>query len=296
MERKAASEFDQELLDLYDDYAHSRIGRRDFLDRAGKFAAGGLTAAALLEILSPNYAWADQIAKDDPRLKTETVEYASPKGGGTIKGYLAKPAGATKKLPGILVVHENRGLNPYIMDVVRRVAVEGFLAFAPDMLSPLGGYPGDDDKGRTMQSKRNPDEMTEDFIAGAEWLQKNPDCNGKLGVVGFCYGGGMANTLAVRLPDIVVAAVPFYGKQPSADDAAKIKAALLLHYAALDTRITDGWAAYEEALKKAGVKYTVYTYPNVNHGFHNDTTPRYDEAAAKLAWERTIEFFKKTLG
>jgi len=295
MLRPTASQFDQELLDLYDDYAHSRIGRRDFLDRASKFAAGGLTAAALLEILSPNYAWADQVAADDPRLKTETVEYASPKGGGTIKGYLAKPAGAKKKLPGVLVVHENRGLNPYIMDVVRRVAVEGFIAFGPDMLSPVGGYPGDDDKGRELQSKRKQDEMTEDFVAGAEWLHKNPDCDGKIGVVGFCYGGGMANTLAVRLPDIVVAAVPFYGRQPSADDAAKIKAALLLHYAALDTRITDAWPAYEEALKKAGVKYTAYIYPNTNHGFHNDTTPRYDEAAAKLAWSRTIEFFKKTL-
>ena len=295
MTRPTASQFPQEVLDLYDDYAHSRIDRRAFLDRASKFAVGGLTAAALLEMLCPNYAWADQVPKDDPRLKTETVEYSSPKGGGTIKGYLAKPAGATKKLPGVLVVHENRGLNPYIADVVRRVAVEGFVAFAPDMLSPLGGYPGDDDKGREMQSKRKPEEMTEDFIAGAQWLQKNPDCDGKIGVVGFCYGGGMANTLAVRLPDVVVAAVPFYGRQPTAEDAAKIKASLLLHYAALDTRITEGWPAYEEALKKAGVKYTAYTYPNVNHGFHNDTTPRYDEAAAKLAWQRTIEFFKKTL-
>jgi carboxymethylenebutenolidase len=296
MSRPTASEFPQPLLDLYDDYAHSRIGRRDFLDRASKFATAGLTAAALLDLLSPNYAWAEQIPKDDPRLKTETVEYASPKGGGNIKGYLARPAGAAKKLPGLLVIHENRGLNPYIMDVARRVAVEGFLAFAPDMLSPLGGYPGDDDKGREMQSKRKPEEMTEDFVAAAEWLQKNPDCNGKIGVVGFCYGGGMANTLAVRLPEIVVAAVPFYGRQPTAEDAAKIKASLLLHYAALDTRITEGWPAYEDALKKAGVKYTAFIYPNVNHGFHNDTTPRYDEASAKLAWQRTIEFFRKTLG
>jgi carboxymethylenebutenolidase len=296
MNRPTASQFDQELLDLYDDYAHSRIGRRDFLDRAAKFAAGGLTAAALLEVLSPNYAWAEQVPKDDPRLKTETVEYASPKGGGTIKGYLAKPANATKKLPAVLVVHENRGLNPYIKDVARRLAVEGFLAFAPDALTPLGGYPGDDDKGRELQAKRKPEEMVEDFIAAAQWLQKNPDCDGKVGVVGFCYGGGIANTLAVRLPDVIQAAVPFYGRQPSAEDAAKIKASLLLHYAALDTKLTDGWPAYEEALKKAGVKYTAYIYPNVNHGFHNDTTPRYDEAAAKLAWSRTIEFFKKTLG
>jgi carboxymethylenebutenolidase len=296
MNRPPASQFDQELLDLYDDYAHSRIGRRDFLDRSAKFAAGGLTAAALLEILSPNYAWAVQIPKDDPRLKTETAEYASPKGGGTIKGYLAKPAGAAKKLPGVVVIHENRGLNPYIEDVVRRVAVEGFVAFGPDALSPLGGYPGDDEKGKDLQAKRKPEEMTEDFVAAAQWLQKHPDCNGKIGVVGFCYGGGMANTLAVRLPDVVQAAVPFYGRQPTAEDAAKIKAALLLHYAALDTRITEGWPAYEEALKKAGVKYTAYVYPNVNHGFHNDTTPRYDEAAAKLAWTRTMEFFKATLG
>jgi carboxymethylenebutenolidase len=295
MPRPTASQFPQEVLDLYDDYAHSRIGRRDFLDRASKFAVGGLTAAALLEMLSPNYAWAEQIAKDDPRLKTETVEYASPKGGGTIKGYLARPGSETRKLPGVLVVHENRGLNPYIADVVRRVAIEGSVAFAPDMLSPLGGYPGDDDKGREMQSKRKPEEMTEDFIAAAQWLQKHPACTGKIGVVGFCYGGGMANTLAVRLPDVIVAAVPFYGRQPSAEDAAKIKASLLLHYAGLDTKITDGWPAYEEALKKAGVKYTAYIYPNVNHGFHNDTTPRYDEAAAKLAWKRTVEFFGKTL-
>ncbi|MDR3406069.1 MAG: dienelactone hydrolase family protein [Chthoniobacter sp.] len=296
MNRPPASQFDQELLDLYDDYAHSRIGRRDFLDRAARFAAGGLTAAALLEILSPNYAWATQIAKDDPRLKTETAEYDSPKGAGKMKGYLAKPASATGKRPGVIVVHENRGLNPYIEDVVRRVAVEGYIAFGPDALTPLGGYPGDDEKGKDLQAKRKPEEITEDFIAGAQWLAKHPDCNGKIGVVGFCFGGGMANTLAVRLPDIVVAAVPFYGRQPVAADVPKIKAALLLHYAGLDTRINEGWPAYEAALKQAGIKYEAFVYPNVNHGFHNDTTPRYDEASAKLAWSRTVEFFKKTLG
>ncbi|MEI9895265.1 MAG: dienelactone hydrolase family protein [Chthoniobacter sp.] len=295
MERKTASQFDQELLDLYDDYAHSRIGRRDFLDRAAKFAAGGLTAAALLEILSPNYAWATQIAQDDPRLKTETAEYESPKGAGKMKGYLAKPSAATGQRAGVIVVHENRGLNPYIEDVVRRVAVEGYLAFGPDALTPLGGYPGDDEKGKDLQAKRKPEEITEDFVAAAQWLAKHPDCNGKIGVVGFCFGGGMANTLAVRLPEIVVAAVPFYGRQPAAEDVPKIKAALLLHYAGLDTRINEGWPAYEAALKQAGVKYEAFVYPNVNHGFHNDTTPRYDEASAKLAWSRTVEFFKKTL-
>lgn len=294
--RPPASKFDQELLDLYDDYAHSRIGRRDFIERASKFAVGGITAAALLEMLSPNYAWATQIAKDDARLKTETVEYDSPKGAGKMKGYLAKPASLTGKRAGVIVVHENRGLNPYIEDVVRRVAVEGYLAFGPDALAPLGGYPGDDEKGKEMQAKRKPEEITEDFIAAAEWLSKHPDCNGKIGVVGFCFGGGMANTLAVRLPEIVVAAVPFYGRQPAAADVPKIKAQLLIHYAGLDTRINEGWPAYEAALKGAGVKYEQYTYPNVNHGFHNDTTPRYDEAAAKLAWSRTVEFFKKTLG
>jgi len=296
MNRPPASRFDQELLDLYDDYAHSRIGRRDFLERASKFAAGGLTAAALLEILSPNYAWATQIAKDDPRLKTETAEYDSPKGAGKMKGYVAKPANLSGKRAGVIVVHENRGLNPYIEDVVRRVAVEGYIAFGPDALTPLGGYPGDDEKGKAMQAKRKSEEITEDFVAGAEWLAKHPDCNGKIGVVGFCFGGGMANTLAVRLPGIVVASVPFYGRQPAAEDVPKIKAALLLHYAGLDTRINEGWPAYEAALKQAGIKYEAFTYPNVNHGFHNDTTPRYDEASAKLAWSRTVESFKKTLG
>jgi carboxymethylenebutenolidase len=297
MERKNSSQFDQELLDLYDDYAHSRINRRSFLDRASKFAVGGLTAAAILDALSPNYAFAQQIAKDDARLKTETAEYPSPKGGGKMRGYLAKPAAAAgTKRPGVIVIHENRGLNPYIEDVVRRTAVEGFVAFGPDALTPLGGYPGDDEKGKELQAKRTPEEMTEDFIAAAEWLQKHPDCNGKVGVVGFCFGGLMANTLAVRLPEVIVAAVPFYGRQPAAADVPKIKASLLLHFAELDTRVNEGWPAYEEALKKAGTKYTAHMYAKANHGFHNDTTPRYSEPDAKLAWSRTVEFFKKTLG
>lgn len=296
MERKTSSQFDQELLDLYDDYAHSRITRRSFLDRASKFAAGGLTAAAILEALSPNYAFAQQIAKDDARLQTEYAEYPSPKGAGKMRGYLAQPAGAAAKRPAVLVVHENRGLNPYIEDVVRRVAVEGYLAFGPDALTPLGGYPGDDEKGKTLQAQRKPEEITEDFVAAAEWLQKQPGCNGKVGVVGFCFGGLMANTLAVRLPDVIVAAVPFYGRQPAAEDVPKIKASLLLHFAELDQRVNEGWPAYEAALKNAGVKYTAHMYAGANHGFHNDTTPRYDEADAKLAWSRTIEFFKKTLG
>ena len=296
MKRKTAAEFDQELLNLYDDYVHGRLDRRTFLQRATKFAVGGISAAAILDALSPNYAFAQQIAKDDPRLKTEYAEYPSPKGGGKMRGYLARPAADAKKLAGILVIHENRGLNPYIEDVTRRAAVEGFLAFGPDALTPLGGYPGNDDEGRALQAKRKPEEMTEDFIAAAEWLQKHPGCNGKIGVVGFCFGGLIANTLAVRLPEVIKAAVPFYGRQPAAEDVPKIKASLLLHYAALDQRVNEGWPAYEAALKKAGINYTAHFYDGANHGFHNDTTPRYDEAAAKLAWSRTVDFFKKTLG
>ena len=295
MKRQTASEFDQEILDLYDDYAHGRVNRRTFFERASKFAVGGITVSAILQSLSPNYAFAQQIAKDDKRFSAGYEEYPSPKGAGKMRGYLVKPAGADLKVPGVVVIHENRGLNPYIEDVARRVAVEGFLAFAPDALTPLGGYPGNDEEGRTKQAQRNADEMTEDFVAAAEWLQKHPSCDGKIGVVGFCYGGGMANTLAVRLPDVVKAAVPFYGRQPAAADVPKIKASLLLHYAELDQRVNEGWPAYEAALKKAGIPHTGYIYPGVNHGFHNDTTPRYDEAAAKLAWTRTIDFFKKTL-
>lgn len=295
MKRQTASEFDQELLNLYDDYAHGRVDRRGFLDRASKFAVGGITASALLEALTPNYAFADQVAKDDRRISAEYAEYDSPKGAGKMRGYLVKPAGDAKKHPGVLVVHENRGLNPYIEDVARRVAVAGFVAFAPDALFPLGGYPGNDDKGREMQAKRDPEQMIQDFIAAAEWLQKNNAVFGKVGVVGFCYGGGICNTLAVRIPDVIAAAAPFYGRQPAAGDVPRIKASLLLHYAGLDTRVNEGWPAYEAELKKAGIHYTAHIYPDVNHGFHNDTTPRYDEKAAKLAWDRTIEFFNKTL-
>jgi carboxymethylenebutenolidase len=295
MKRQAASEFEQELLDLYDDYAHGRVDRRGFMERASKFAVGGITAVGLLEALTPNYAFAQQVPKDDKRITTSYEEYDSPKGAGKMRGYLARPAGAGKKLPGVLVVHENRGLNPYIEDVARRLAVANFVAFAPDGLFPLGGYPGDDDKGREMQAKRDPEQMVQDFIAAAQWLQKHDAVFGKVGVVGFCYGGGISNTLAVRIPDVIAAAAPFYGRQPAAEDVPKIKASLLLHYAELDTRVNEGWPAYEAALKKAGVTYTAHIYPKANHGFHNDTTPRYDEAAAKLAWERTIEFFNKTL-
>lgn len=280
---------------MYDDYAHSRIDRRTFLDRVSRYAVGGLTAAAILQALSPNYAFAQQVAKDDKRIKAEYAEYESPKGGGKMRGYLVKPADAKDRQPGVLVVHENRGLNPYIEDVARRVATAGFVAFAPDALTPLGGYPGDDEKGKELQAKRDGEQMVEDFIAAAMWLQREKDCDGRLGVVGFCFGGLIANTLAVRIPPAIQAAVPFYGRQPAAADVQNIKAQLLLHYAELDARVNEGWPAYEEALKKAGVKYTAHIYPGVNHGFHNDTTPRYDEAAAKLAWQRTVEFFEKTL-
>ena len=295
MERKQAAEFDQELLNLYDDYAHGRIHRRGFLEGAARFAVGGLTAETLLSTLSPNYAWAQQVAKDDPRLKTEYLEYASPKGAGKMRGYLVRPASASGKLPAVVVVHENRGLNPYIEDVTRRLGIAGFLALAPDALTPLGGYPGNDDQGRDLQSKRNSEEMMQDFIAAAELLQKHALGNGKVGVVGFCYGGGVANMLAVRIPDVISAAVPFYGRQPATEDVPKIKTPLLIHYAELDTRINVGWPAYEQALKAAKVRYEAHVYSGVNHGFHNDTTPRYDEAAAKLAWQRTLDFFNANL-
>jgi carboxymethylenebutenolidase len=296
MKRQTAGEFKQELLDLYDYYVHGQIDRRVFLERAGKFAVGGLTAAALLEMLSPKYAFAAQVPADDPRVTTTYVKYPSPEGSGEMRGLLAKPAGVTYKLPGVLVVHENRGLNPYIEDVARRVALAGFVAFAPDALYPVGGYPGNDDEGRALQAKLDGRKVTEDFVAAARFLHDHADCNGSLGVTGFCYGGGMANTLAWRLPDIVKAAVPYYGGQPPAQEVPKIKASLLLHYAELDTRVNAGWPAYETALKAAGVEYQAYIYPGVNHGFHNDTTPRYDKAAAELSWERTIAFFKKKLG
>jgi carboxymethylenebutenolidase len=295
MDRPKASEFPQELLDLYDDYAHGRIERRDFMAKAANFAVGGITAEILLSRLSPTYAWAQQVAKDDPGIVAEYIDYESPQGAGKMRGYMVRPAKVEGKLPAVLVIHENRGLNPYIEDVARRLGTAGFLAFAPDALAPLGGYPGSDDKGREMQAKRDRNEMVEDFIAAAKLLKDHELSNGKVGVVGFCFGGGMANTMAVRLPDVIVAAVPFYGGQPSAEDTAKIKAELLLHYAEHDGRINEGWPAYETALKANGVKYTMHMYDGVNHGFHNDTTPRYDEAAAKLAWQRTLDFFNRTL-
>lgn len=295
MERKNASDFPQELLNLFDRYVHGDIDRRAFLDGAKKFAVGGLTAAAIFESLRPNYAWAQQVAKDDSRIKTEYVTVPSPQGNENIKGYLARPANAGGKLPGVLVVHENRGLNPYIEDVARRLGTERFIAFAPDGLTSVGGYPGDDEKGGAAFAKVDKPKMTEDFIAAARWLKARPDCTGKIGVVGFCFGGGIANTLAVRMGADLSAAVPFYGAQPPAADAAKIKAALLLHYASLDTRITGGWPAWEEALKANHVTSTGYIYEGANHGFHNDTTPRYDEKAAKLAWQRTLDFFNKYL-
>jgi carboxymethylenebutenolidase len=295
MQRKPASDFPQELLDLFDRYVHGDIGRRDFLDGAQKFAVGGVTVMGLWESLRPNYAWAQQVPKDDTRLKAEQASVPSPQGNGSIRGYLVRPAGATGKLPAVLVVHENRGLNPYIEDVARRLAVENFMAFAPDGLSSAGGYPGDDEKGAKLFQEVDRQKMTEDFLAAARWLKARADCTGKLGVVGFCYGGGIANTLAVRMGTDLAAAVPFYGGQPSAAEAANIKAPLLLHYASLDTRINAGWPAYEQALKANHVTYAAHIYEGANHGFHNDTTPRYDEAAAKLAWQRTLDFFNKYL-
>jgi carboxymethylenebutenolidase len=293
-ERKKASDYPQELLDLFDRYVHGDIPRREFLDGAKKFATGGLTAAAIWESLRPNYAWAQQVPKDDKRIKTEYVTVPSPEGNGSIKGYLVRPASGGKQ-PGVLVVHENRGLNPYIEDVARRLGTANFIAFAPDGLTSAGGYPGDDEKGAQVFGQVDKAKMSEDFVASAKWLKARPDCTGKIGVVGFCFGGGIANQLAVRLGPDLSAAVPFYGAQPPAADVAKIKAPLLLQYAGLDTRIDGGWPAYEAALKANGVTYTAYIYPNVNHGFHNDTTPRYDEAAAKLAWGRTLDFFNKYL-
>ncbi|MGI4022153.1 MAG: dienelactone hydrolase family protein [Janthinobacterium lividum] len=284
----------QEVFDLYDDYAHNRLDRRSFMQKLSVFAIGGLTVPAIMSFLMPDYKGNMQIGPDDPRLTSGYINYTSPKGGGTIKGLLSKPIAANKKLGGIIVVHENRGLNPYIEDVSRRAALAGFVSLAPDALTPLGGYPGNDDEGRAMQSKRDKGEMEEDFIAAYNYLKNHKDCNGKVGVVGFCYGGGIANMMAVRVPELA-AAVPFYGSQPAVADVPKIKAPLMLHYASLDTRITAGWPPYEAALKENNKKYQAFIYENVNHGFHNDTTPRYDKAAAELAWKRTIDFFSEYL-
>ena len=294
MERKKASDYPQEVLDLFDGYVHGRMNRRDFLDRAAKYAVGGFTAAAMLESLRPNFAWAQQIAKDDKRISVEHLDYASPQGSGKMRGYLAKPAKAAGKLPGVLVIHENRGLNPYIEDVTRRLAVEGYMAFAPDALAPVGGYPGDEDKAREMFAKLDANKRFEDLYAGAGVIKSRPEFSGKIGTVGFCFGGLIVNQLAVRMPDLA-AGVPFYGRQVSTEDAAKIKAPLLLNFAEHDDGVNKTWPAYETALKANKVRYQAFIYPGTNHGFHNDTTPRYDEAAAKLAWSRTLAFFKEHL-
>lgn len=284
----------QEVFDLYDDYAHNRIERREFVQRLSQYAVEGLTVASLMSFLMPDYSNRVQTTASDPRLESGYIDYDSPKGGGKIKALLSRPVGAKEKLGGIIVVHENRGLNPHIEDVARRAALAGFVSLAPDMLTPFGGYPGTDDEGRNLQSKRDRGEMLEDFIAAFEYLKKHEHCNGKVGVVGFCFGGWVANMMATRLPDLA-AAVPFYGGQAPAEEVPKIKAPLQLHYASLDTRVNEGWPAYEAALKKHGKDFTAYMYPDTNHGFHNDTTPRYDEAAARMAWERTIAFFKQHL-
>jgi carboxymethylenebutenolidase len=294
MERKKASDFDQEVLNLFDQYVHGQLDRRGFLDRAAKFAIGGMTAGMILDALNPTFAEAQQVPKDDKRIRAETVEYPSPQGSGTMKGYLVRPASAAGKLPGVLVVHENRGLNPHIEDIARRLAIDNFVAFAPDALAPLGGYPGDEDKARALFQTLDQAKTREDFVAAAGYLKTRPECTGRVGVVGFCYGGGIANMLATRVPDLG-AAVPFYGNQPPAEEVPKIKAPLLIHYAEKDDRINAGWPGYEAALKAAKVQYTAHIYPGTQHGFNNDTTPRYDEAAAKLAWQRTVEFFNKHL-
>jgi carboxymethylenebutenolidase len=294
MERREATEFPQALLQLFDRYVHGEISRRHFLDGAQKFAVGGLTAAALFEMLKPNYAWAIQVPPDDKRIETEWKSVPTPGGNGSIKGYLVRPAGAGR-LPGVLVVHENRGLNPYIQDVARRLALANFMAFAPDALTSLGGYPGDDEKGLQVFNQLDRAKMLEDFIGAAEWLKARPDCTGKIASIGFCYGGGVSNQLGVRMGADLAAAVPFYGAQPDAANAARMKAAVLAHYGELDTRITSGWPAFDAALTAAHVPHAGYVYLGANHGFHNDTTPRYDEAAAKLAWQRTLDWLNKYL-
>ncbi len=294
-ERKTAAEYPQELLNLFDLYVHGEIDRRTFLNGAQKFATGTLTAVGIGESLRPNYAWAQQVPKNDARIKAEYITVDSPLGHGSIKGYFAKPANATGKLPAVLVIHENRGLNPYIEDVARRLATANFIAFAPDGLTSAGGYPGDDEKGVAMFGPVDKPKMIEDFIASAKWLKNRPDSSGKLGAVGFCFGGGIVNTLAVRMGGDLNAGVPFYGAQPPAADVPKIKAPLLLQYASLDARLTDGWPAYEAALKASNATYTGYVYQGANHGFHNDTTPRYDKANADLAWQRSLDFFNKYL-
>ena len=295
MERTRAGDYPQDLLNLFDKYVHGAIDRRGFLVGAARFAVGGVTAAMLLDELSPKFAEAQQVRPDDKRLATERLAYDSPQGNGTMKGYLARPESAkSKKLPGILVIHENRGLNPHIEDIARRLALEGFMAFAPDALTPLGGYPGDEDKARELFGTLDQAKAREDFLAAANVLRGRPDCTGKIGAVGFCYGGGIVNFLATRLPELK-AGVPFYGNQPPAEDVPKIQAPLLIHYAEHDERINAGWPAFEAALKENKKKYEAFVYPGTQHGFNNDTTPRYDAAAAKVAWSRTVEFYRKHL-
>jgi carboxymethylenebutenolidase len=289
-----AHDFDQEVLILFDAYVHGRLDRRGFLDKAAKYAVGGMTAAAMLEALSPKFAEAQVVPPDDKRLKIEWATWPSPNGNSTTKGYLVRPANATGKLPGILVVHENRGLNPHIEDIARRLALDNFMAFAPDALAPLGGYPGSEDKAREVFPKLDQPKTREDFVAAANFLRTRPDCTGRLGAVGFCYGGGIVNMLATRVPELA-AGVPFYGSAPNVEDVPKIKAAMMIQYAGVDERINAAWPAYEAAMKAAGVKYTMHMYEGTQHGFNNDTTPRFDAAAAKLAWQRTVEFFSKNL-
>ncbi|ALM08138.1 dienelactone hydrolase [Sediminicola sp. YIK13] len=294
MKKLTKADINQEVFDLYDDYAHNKIERRQFMEKLSLYAVGGITIPSLLSFMMPNYIDSILVKPNDPRIQSDYITYTSPKGGGDIKGLLSKPTDSKEKLPGIIVVHENRGLNPYIEDVGRRAALEGFITLAPDALSPLGGYPGNDDEGRAMQRERDRYEMLEDFIAAYEYLISRDDCNGKVGVVGFCFGGWIANMMAVKVPSLS-AAVPFYGGQPSNEEAAMISAPLMLQYAGLDERVNAGWPAYEKVLKENNIEHVAYFYPEVNHGFHNNTTPRYDEAAAKLAWERTIKFFKDKL-
>lgn len=293
MKKLKKEDIKQEVFDLYDDYAHNRLSRRLFMDKLSTYAVGGLTVASLASFVSPDYVKKIQIKQDDARLKTEYINYDSPKGGGSIKGLLARPVGAKEKLPGIIVVHENRGLNPHIEDVGRRAALAGFISLAPDALTPLGGYPGTDDEGRELQRKRDRNEMLEDFIAAYEHLKNHPKCTGKVGVVGFCFGGWISNMMAVKIADLG-AAVPFYGGQPK-EDIDKINAPLLLQFGGLDKRVNAGWPEFEAELKKQAKEYQAYIYENANHGFHNDTTPRYDREAAELAWQRTVDFFKEKL-
>ena len=294
MKKIKKEDISQEVFDLYDDYAHNKLDRRQFVEKLSLYTVGGLTVSSLLSFMSPNYKDTILVKQDDPRIDSDFITYESPKGGGTIKGLLSKPKSLKTKVPGVVVVHENRGLNPYIEDVGRRTAVEGFISLAPDALSPLGGYPGNDDDGRALQKQRDKFEMLEDFIAAYNYLKNHKDCNGKVGVVGFCFGGWISGMMAVKIPDLG-AAVPYYGRQPSDEDAVKIKAPLLLQYAELDTRVNAGWPAFEAVLKANDIEYEAHMYPKVNHGFHNNTTPRFDKTAADLSWKRTIAFFKKHL-